>query len=215
MLWLLLTLPAAGMLVGQVPRPAVAGRNGGRVGLRWRCASRRGRRPSAWWVGLLTMAVICTVAAIHLMEFDSCLGFPGEGPVPAETEVLTIGTANVTAWSSFLGAKLWGEHAGAGAAIWAIQETKLDKKGAAAADRLADGRGWGLAHELARSTPAKGKSAGVAVTWDRMVCGSSANTAVMRSGCSRWVCRELAVGGTSRWRVSTATATTPSTPRSC
>ena len=70
---------------------------------------RRGWRLGARLLVLACLAVTYVLAAIHLPRgFDSCRDYPGEGPEPGEDGVLTIGSANVTAWSSFFGAMLWG-----------------------------------------------------------------------------------------------------------
>ena len=133
----------------------------------------------------------------RLLGFDSSLGFPGEGPGPrggiGVKEVL-FGTVNSTAWSSFVGAGLMAGSSGEGVACWAVQETKLRKSDVNKAGSLADAKGWGADFEPARVTERDGLSSGVAVLWDRQVCGRELGKPMERSGRGRWCAGELLVG---------------------
>ncbi len=101
-------------------------------------------------------------------HFDQTLGFPGEGPVACSEDrqghpTIVVGTANVTAWNSYIDADI---PKAVLAQVWCIQEHKLVE-----AKQIAKARGWMSARglnssfERANKTLKGGTSAGVAVAW--------------------------------------------------
>ena len=128
----------------------------------------------------------------ELLGFNSSLGFPGEGPGQGPGVEILLGTINVTVWSTLVAAKILGGRAGAGAAAWAIQETKLHKPDDLnkAASGVQAG-GWAMAADTAVITEKLGVSAGVAVAWDRSIGSREVGKAMKCSGVGRWCLQHL------------------------
>ena len=88
--------------------------------------------------------------------FNHTMGFPGEGPSvggEAAAGCVWVGTANATAWSSFIAADLMTGAGGTAVGAWCVQETKLNSgRKRRKARALVASRGWAAALGMARAT---------------------------------------------------------------
>ena len=133
----------------------------------------------AWWLSLVWHGQAYLLgqvlrpghaqAASAALSFDSCCGYPGEGPQSKDRKLrgpLRVGTANVTTCGSFW-AEFQEDHSNMREChVWALQEHKL-----ACEDDWADAQtklgrmGWKGHFQAAGTGPSGGPSGGVGWVW--------------------------------------------------
>jgi hypothetical protein len=105
---------------------------------------------------------------LHRADWDSTLGFPGEGPRPTRLKatMLTVVTASVTSWQSGVRAIPQIAQQAQGTPLTCVQEHRLRQShDIAAARKYLRLAGWASVFAPARTGPKGGNSGGTAIIW--------------------------------------------------